>query len=206
MFIDTYKCIKFGFCNDLGDFLNNPATGEDSGVGRFIASIAQFEKPLIAAVNGAAIGIGTTMLLHCDMVVAADTAAFKLPFVNLGLCPEAASSYLLPKLIGYQRAAELLMLGESFDAAHARDCGMVNRIASADDYLRVATEMAEKVAALPPTSIRMTKAFLKEGHEALIRERIESEGEAFHQLVKGPEALEAMTAFMERRAPDFSKF
>ncbi len=200
----TKECFTAG--NDLKDFLENPASGEDSGVGRFLAAISGFKKPLIAAVNGPAVGIGTTMLLHCDLVVAADTTAFAMPFASLGLCPEAASSYLLPLVAGYHRAAELLLLGENFDANFAKECGIVNRIASADDYQSVAQAMAGKLAALPPTSIKTTKAFLKDGHQAVMREQMAKEGAAFFELVQGPEAVEAMTAFMERRAPDFSKF
>jgi enoyl-CoA hydratase/carnithine racemase len=200
----TQACFTAG--NDLNDFLQNPAIGDDTGVGRFLSAIARFEKPLIGAVNGPVVGVGTTMLLHCDLVVAADTAVFKLPFASLGLCPEAGSSYLLPLLMGYHRAAELLLLGEAFDAEHAKDCGIVNRIASADDYLDVATEMAEKLAALPPSSIRTTKAFLKQGNQAVVEERMVSEADQFAQLLKGPEAIEAMTAFIERRDADFSQF
>ena len=200
----TAECFTAG--NDLNDFLSNPATGTDSPVARYLANIASFEKPIVAAVNGPAVGVGTTMLLHCDMVVATDKATFSMPFVKLGLCPEAASSYLLPLLAGYQRAAELLLLGDNFDAQMARECGIVNRVASESDYQSVAMELASKLASLPPTSLRTTKAFLKNDHRSAIEARMTEEGEAFGKLISEPEAVEAMTAFMERRAPDFSKF
>jgi enoyl-CoA hydratase/carnithine racemase len=200
----TTECFTAG--NDLNDFLSNPDTGTDSPVARFLSNLATFEKPIVAAVSGPAIGVGTTMLLHCDMVVATDKAKFSMPFVKLGVCPEAASSYLLPLLAGYQRAAELLLLGDNFDAQMARECGIVNRIASEQDYQSVALELATKLAGLPPTSLRTTKAFLKNDHRSAIEARMTEEGEAFGKLITEPEAVEAMTAFMERRAPDFSKF
>ncbi|ARN75213.1 enoyl-CoA hydratase [Oceanicoccus sagamiensis] len=200
----TQECFTAG--NDLGDFLNNPASGEEAPVSQFLLAISTLEKPIVAAVNGPAVGIGTTMLLHCDMVVAADTTVFCMPFSNLGLCPEAASSFLLPRLAGHQRAAELLLLGENFDAQQAKECGIINYIAAADSYLALANDLVNKLASKPPTSIRMTKQFLKQGQDALVQERMRTEGEAFAQLLRGPEAREAMTAFMERREPDFSKF
>lgn len=192
--------------NDLNDFLANPATGADSPVARFLANIALFEKPLVAAVNGAAIGVGTTMLLHCDLVVAADSTTFSMPFVKLGACPEAASSYLLPRVAGYQRAAELLLLGDNFDVQMARECGIVNRVASAQQYQSVAQALAKQLAALPPASLRTSKAFLKSDHRSAIEARMKEEGETFGHLITQPEAVEAMTAFIERRAADFSKF
>jgi len=200
----TQECFTAG--NDLADFLNNPPLGDDTPVARFLRTIATFEKPLIAAVNGVAVGVGTTLLLHCDLVVAADTSVLSMPFVKLGLCPEASSSYLLPLLGGHQRASELLMLGEPFDAHTAKDCGIVNRIAPAEDYQRVALDLAEQLAALPPASVRATKSLLKQSHLTNVDARMREEGEIFGRMLTQPEAIEAMSAFMERRAADFSRF
>ena len=200
----TPECFTAG--NDLNDFLSNPATGTDSPVARYLANIASFEKPIVAAVNGPVVGVGTTMLLHCDMVVAAENTVFSLPFVKLGVCPEAASSYLLPLLAGYHRAAELLMLGDNFDAATARDCGIVNRILPEAEYQSAAQQMAEKMAKLPPSSLSATKSFLKATVRDAMTARMQEEGETLGKMIAGPEAVEAMTAFMERREPDFSKF
>lgn len=200
----TRDCFTAG--NDLNDFLTNPATGMDSPVARYLANLANFEKPIVAGVNGPVIGVGTTMLLHCDMVVAAENSVFSLPFVKLGVCPEAASSYLLPLLAGYHRAAELLMLGENFDAETAKECGIVNRIAPEAEYLALAQAMALKMARLPPSSLQATKSFLKATVRESMLARMQEEGETFGKLITGPEAVEAMTAFMERREADFSKF
>ncbi len=192
--------------NDLADFLHHPATGADSPVVQFLMAIAQCRKPIVAAVNGAAVGVGTTMLLHCDLVVAAASARFSLPFAKLGLCPEGASSYLLPQLAGYQRAAELLLLGDAFDAQTARECGLVNRIAGADDYQTLGRELAERLALLPPDSVRTTKALLKRGQQGVLTDTLQAEFDQFGRMLQGPEAKEAMQAFMERRPADFSQF
>ncbi len=200
----TDDCFTAG--NDLADFLNNPPDGDEAPVFQFLRGIATFEKPLIAAVNGVAVGVGTTMLLHCDLVVAADSSIFSLPFVKLGLCPEASSSYLLPLLGGHQRAAELLMLGEQFDADTAKECGIVNRVSTASEYQGVAAALAKQIASLPPASIRATKALLKQSHQENINARMKQEADIFGQMLVQPEAIEAMSAFMERRPADFSKF
>ena len=200
----TADCFTAG--NDLADFLSNPATDADSPVVQFLTAISQFSKPIVAAVNGVAVGVGTTMLLHCDLVVAADTTKFSLPFSKLGLCPEGASSYLLPQLMGYQRAAELLLLGDTFDAQTARDCGLVNRIATADDFQAVGRELAERLAAMPPDSIRTSKALLKRSQQTVLADTFAAEFEQFGRMLQGPEAKEAMQAFMERRPADFSQF
>lgn len=200
----TADCFTAG--NDLADFLNNPATDADSPVVQFLLAISQFSKPIVAAVNGAAVGVGTTMLMHCDLVVAAESTQFSLPFAKLGLCPEGASSYLLPQLAGYQRAAELLLLGEAFDAHTARDCGLVNRVVSADDFQAVGHELAERLAAMPPGSMRTTKALLKRSQQSVLTDTFQAEFKEFGRMLQGPEAKEAMQAFMERRPADFSKF
>lgn len=200
----TVDCFTAG--NDLADFLNNPATDADSPVVQFLMAISQFSKPIVAAVNGVAVGVGTTMLLHCDLVVAADTTKFSLPFAKLGLCPEGASSYLLPQLAGYQRAAELLLLGDTFDVQTARDCGLVNRITNAENFQAVGRELAERLAVLPPDSIRTSKALLKRSQQSVLTDTFQTEFKEFGRMLEGPEAKEAMSAFMERRPADFSRF
>jgi enoyl-CoA hydratase/carnithine racemase len=191
--------------NDIMDFIQNPVSGDDAPVIRFLHALAEVRKPLVAAVNGLAIGVGTTMLLHCDLVYASKTATFALPFVNLALVPEAASSLLLPKMLGHQRAAELLMLGENFTADQACAAGIVNLVTSPDDLEATARAAADKLAAKAPEALRLTKSLLK-GDTDQVLERMSVEGKAFAGRLTSPEAREAMQAFMERRAPDFSKF
>jgi enoyl-CoA hydratase/carnithine racemase len=195
------------FCagNDIGDFLNKPPAGEDSPVFRFLRAIAGFPKPLVAAVCGPAVGIGTTMLLHCDLVYAGDNAAFSLPFVNLGLCPEAASSLLVPQMLGYHRAAEALMLGEPFFAEAAMEVGLVNRVVPPMEANGYANAQARKLAAKPLTSLVATKRLMKKGQQQAVLRQMDDEGESFRELLQAPAAKEAFTAFMEKRRPDFSK-
>ena len=192
--------------NDLKDFLERPPAGDNSPVFQFLQAISSATKPLVAAVGGPAVGIGTTMLLHCDFIYAAPNARFQMPFVTLGLVPEAASSLLLPMLAGYQRAAELLLLGKPFTAEKALDAGIVTEIIPDGDLLDYAREVAEGIAALPPSSVRMTKALMKSRHGAAVREAMAAEGEKFRAQLGSPEAKEAMQAFFEKRKPDFSKF
>lgn len=188
--------------NDLQDFLNNPPQGDNTPVFRFLRAISTASKPMIAAVSGVAVGVGTTMLLHCDLVYAGESAKLSLPFVNLALVPEAASSLLLPAMVGHHRAAELLLLGEAFTPATAKDYGIVNAIYPDDHLLAEATAVARKLAAKPPTALRLTKQLLKRtkgdvaGHMA-------QEGEHFRSQLKSAEAREAMTAFFEKRPPKF---
>jgi len=163
-------------------------------------------KPIVAAVSGPAVGIGTTMLLHCDLVYADNTARFRLPFVSLGLCPEAGSSVLLPMLAGYHRAAELLLLGEVFDVATARDIGLVNSIVPAAELQEYALGRARQLAAQPPASVRLTKALMKHAQKSTVAEAMTRESGHFVQRLHSPEAKEAMSAFMEKRLPDFSRF
>jgi len=191
--------------NDLKDFLQNPPSGDDSPVWRFIHGIASTTTPLIAAVNGMAVGIGTTMLLHADFVYASEASRFHLPFINLALVPEAASSLLLPRVAGYRQAAELLMLGEPFDADTAMDAGIVTAIVPAEDVMDMAMETAAKLAAKPPSALRQTKSLMR-GSDRTVAERLKAEAEVFSACLTSPEAKEAMTAFFEKRAPDFSKF
>jgi enoyl-CoA hydratase/carnithine racemase len=191
--------------NDLADFLSNPPAGLDSPVIRFLRAVSRVEKPLIAAVTGPAVGVGTTMLLHCDFVYAADTAKFALPFVNLGLCPEAGSSLLLPLAAGWRRAAELLLLGEPFDAATAHECGIVSRVLPAADVLDAALATARKLAARPAEAVQTSKRLMKRSHQALVDGLVVEEAEAFLALMHKPAAKEAFAAFLEKRKPDFSK-
>lgn len=192
--------------NDLEDFLKNPPDARDAPVFQFLWQISHAGKPIVAAVSGVAVGIGVTMLLHCDLVYAADNARFSLPFTQLGLCPEAASSLLLPHIAGYQRAAEKLLLGEAFDATEAREMGFVNRILSAEELLPFAQAQAAKLAALPATSIRVTKQLMKKNRVAATDAQMTAEIEHFARMLTAPEAKEAFTAFFEKRKPDFSQF
>ncbi|MCF6267050.1 MAG: enoyl-CoA hydratase [Desulfuromusa sp.] len=192
--------------NDLSDFAKNPPAGEKSPVFRFLRTISQAKKPLIAMVSGSAVGIGTTLLLHCDLVYCDETAKFRLPFVNLGLCPEAASSYLLPKLVGYLKASELLLLGEAISAEEAAKLGLVNQVfPSVDLYNRVITKV-EQLVAQPPASARLTKALLKENQAQKVAEVMSKEGNLFLRQLASPEAQEAINAFIEKRKADFSQF
>jgi len=191
--------------NDLGDFLRRPPEGEDTPVFRFLRRVTGAAKPLVAAVEGPAVGIGTTLLLHCDLVFAGSDARFQLPFTKLGLVPEFASSYLLPLAAGWQRAAELLLLGEPFDAATACEAGIVTRIVAPGEAIAAGWQAAEKLAALPPASVRETKALMKLGHREAVEARLSVEGERFRRMLREPAAREAFAAFAEKRAPDFSK-
>ena len=191
------------FCagNDIADFLDRPTSDGVSPVFQFLHAIAAFPKPLVC---GPAVGIGTTMLFHCDLVYAGDNAAFSMPFVNLGLCPEAASSLLVPRLMGYHRAAEALLLGEPFMAEAAMEVGLVNRIVPPTECNAIAQAQARKLAAKPLASLIETKRLMKKGLLEPVLERIAEEGASFGHLLTAPAAREAFTAFMEKRKPDFS--
>jgi enoyl-CoA hydratase/carnithine racemase len=200
----TADCFTSG--NDIADFI---AIHQEAGIkphNPFLPAISSAQKPVIAAVNGVAVGIGTTMLLHCDLVYAGTKARFQLPFVNLGLCPELASSLLLPRLVGHQRAAELLLLGEPFGAELARELGLVNAVYPDEALLETAFRKARQLAAQPPASVRLTKALLKRPSEAAVSQTIEEELALFVELLKSPAAAEAFQAFLEKRKPDFSRF
>ncbi len=192
--------------NDLEDFMKNPPKDESAPVHQFLRAISTASKPLIASVSGAAVGVGTTMLLHCDLVYASDTAKLSMPFAQLGLCPEAASSLLLPQLAGYHRAADKLLFGEPFDANEARELGLVNRVLPAGELDAFVRTQARKLTLLPPASLRATKRLMKEGATPQIAERMSVEGKQFGEMLRAPEAREAFTAFFEKRRPDFSKF
>ena len=194
----------FSAGNDIGDFLNQPPTTQESPVFRFLRGIATFEKPLLAAVAGPAVGIGTTMLFHCDLVYAGDNAAFSMPFVNLGLCPEAASSLLAPRMFGYHRAAEALLMGEPFFAEAAQEVGLVNRVVPPTEVNGYAQAQARKLAAKPLSSLIATKRLMKGDTQAVLQ-KMDEEGQSFGRMLQEPAAKEAFGAFMEKRKPDFSK-
>ena len=191
--------------NDLADFLKRSPGAEPAALGLFKV-LPNMAKPVVAAVGGPAIGIGTTLLLHCDVVYASSAARFQLPFVPLGIVPEFASTYLLPLLAGYQRAAELLLLGQPFDAEKAREVGMVTAVFPQEILFSEAEKTARVLASLPPESLRLTKQLLKKRHRQAIGEAIAEETKIFSERLSSPEAKEAMSAFMEKRKPDFSRF
>lgn len=192
--------------NDLADFLAAPPMDESAPVFRFIKGFANLQKPFVAAVEGVAIGVGTTMLLHCDLVYAGSGARFALPFANLGLTPEAASSLLLPLRAGHAKAAEMLMLGEVFQAQTALEVGIVNAVLPDGQVLDHALERCRKLTTQPAASLRLTKQLMKRAQDALIRETMNVEADVFRQRLVSPEAKEAFAAFFEKRKPDFSRF
>lgn len=196
----------FSAGNDIHEFLHQPASAEDAPVFRFLRALAQFPKPLLASVCGPAVGVGTTLLFHCDLVYAGDNAAFSMPFVNLGLCPEAASSLLVPQLMGYQRAAEALLLGEPFFAEAAQEVGMVNRIVPPTEANAVTQAQARKLAAKPLSALVETKRLMKKGQLPRVLDTLREEGEVFARMLGEPAAREAFTAFLDKRKPDFSRF
>lgn len=200
----THDCFTSG--NDLSDFMDSPVTGPLSPVRQFLSSISQAKKPIIAAVCGYAVGVGTTLLLHCDLVYAGENARFQTPFVRLGLCPEAGSSYLLPKMMGHQRAADLLLSCKSFDAKKAYELGIVNVVCPDEKVFEIALESSQRIATYPPVSVRLAKELMKRGDFNAVRETIELEGRYFRERLSSPEAIEAFRAFLEHREPDFSKF
>jgi len=194
------------FCagNDILDFRDHPPDSIDSPVGRVLVDLLTFEKPLFAAVAGPALGIGTTMLLHCDLVYATADATFQFPFTRLGLCPEAGASVLVPLIAGYPRAAELLLFGEPFSATTAHELRLLNAIVDPDELDARILERARTLAALPPASVAATKRLLQQGRAALVRAAMERESEVFFERLQSPEAREAFAAFLEKRAPDFA--
>ena len=204
LFAGTDQCYTAG--NDLEDFLRNPPHGDSSPVFQFLQQVSTCPKPIVAAPCGVVVGVGMTMLLHCDLVYAGDNARFSVPFTPLGLCPEAASSLLLPAFAGYQLAAEKLLLGEAFGADEAQRMGFVNRVLPAAEAIGFAREQALKLTRLPPASVRATKRFMKSGLSQAVPQRMAEEGETFRQMLAAPEAREAFTAFLQKRPPDFSRF
>ncbi len=189
--------------NDLQDFMNNPPGADGGPVGDFLRALVGFDKPLVATVRGHAVGIGTTMLLHCDFVLAAADTTFRLPFVRLGVVPEAGSSLLLPALCGHRRAAELLMLGDDFDAATARDCGIVNQVLDADALSAAGDALLARLVALPTGALQATKKLMRAPIRASLHDAMSAEGEEFIARLSSPEAMEAFMAFFQKREPDF---
>jgi len=192
--------------NDLEDFMKNPPAGMDAPVFQFIAALGYAEKPVVAAVNGAAVGIGTTMLLHCDLVYCGDSAMFSMPFVSLGLCSEFASSLTVPLAAGYHKAAEKLLLGEPMSAEEAAEMKIVNRILPPAEVLGYAKKQAARFNGLPPASVRETKRLMKSAWKSITEKLIEDEARSFARMLHGAEAKEAFSAFFDRRKPDFSRF
>ena len=183
--------------NDIVDFMDNPPTNESSEVAQFLGSLLEFPKPLIAAVKGNAVGVGTTMLLHCDVVVAAPTAKFSMPFASLGLVPEAGSSFLFPQLVGYQRAAKIFFTGESFGADEALDMGLIAEIDS--DAVAAATRIAQHIGEQPPQAIINTKALLKARNHDAVAAVMKAEFEIFSMALQSDEAMEAFMKFMSKK-------
>ena len=196
------------FCsgNDVQDFLNMPPASADNPVLRFMLALANCPKPVVAAVNGPAVGIGTTLLMHCDLIYAGASARFHMPFVSIGISPEFASSYLLPRIMGHARTAELVLLAEPFSAQKAQEYGLINEVLPDNQYQAHALEKARRLASLPPNALRTTKALLKRWNQDEITKVIPAEFETFLPLLGKPEALEAINAFVQKRKPDFSKF
>ena len=192
--------------NDIDDFMQRPPQGEDTPVARFMRALLDCDKPVVAAVTGAAVGIGTTLLLHCDLVYVSDEARLAMPFVSLGLVPEYASSLVLPALIGHVNASEKLMLGEPFSGSDAVDCGIANAVLPAGEVVNHARRMAERFNALAPGAVADTKRLMRAPLRARIREVMAAEGALFGQRLRSPEATEAFQAFFQKRKPDFSKF
>jgi enoyl-CoA hydratase/carnithine racemase len=191
--------------NDVGDFRARANGGLESSAGRFLPAISGLQKPLVGAVNGMAVGVGTTMLMHCDLIVAADNARFLMPFTALGLVPEAASTLLVPRAIGHVRASALLLLGDGIDAQTALAWGLINQVVAGAVLMETARAMAARLAALPPEAVRQTKALMKHDTQD-VPGRMEAELVIFKQRLVSPEAKEAFSAFAEKRKPDFSKF
>jgi len=195
------------FCagNDVEDFLKNPPGPGESPQARLINALVNFEKPIVAAVQGAAVGGGTTMLTHCDFVYAGESAKFQMPFINLGLVPEFGSSYSIPARIGYLRAAELIQLGLPFDAARAAELGLVTRVIPDLKLLATATETAQRLAEKPAGALQACKRLMRRPERDQLEQAAKLENEEFSLRVRSADAKEAFTAFIEKRPPDFKR-
>jgi enoyl-CoA hydratase/carnithine racemase len=192
--------------NDLEDFMLRPPTGADSPVFRFMQALAGCEKPVVAAVTGVAVGIGVTLLLHCDLVYVSEDARLVMPFVALGLVPEFASSLLVPRLMGHAKAVAKLLLGDPISAAEAVEFGIANAHLPAEEVLLHARRMAARFTALPPAAVRATKRLMRSGSKDTIARAMQEEAAIFAERLKSAEATEALQAFFAKRNADFSKF
>lgn len=197
---------SFSSGNDIADFINKPNQPGSSVIADFMKSVIGCGKPVIAAVQGLAIGIGTTVLMHADLIYASDKARFQMPFVNIGICPEFGGNLVLPSLMGHARAAELLLLGEMFSPDKAREYGLVNEVLPDEQVQARARQQALKLAAQPPNALRATKRLLKRWTQQQLEEVIAEEIRQFSAMLTMPEAREALTAFVQKRKPDFSQF
>jgi len=195
------------FCagNDIGDFLKNPPAPGELPQAHLMDALIGFEKPIVAAVQGAAIGGGTTMLTHCDFVYAGESAKFQMPFINLGLVPEFGSSFSIPARVGHLRAAALILLGEPFDSARAAELGLVTSVVPDHQLFATATETAQKLAAKPSSALRASKRLMKHASIGPLREAVTIENREFVERLRSAEAKEALSAFLEKRKPDFTK-
>jgi enoyl-CoA hydratase/carnithine racemase len=191
--------------NDVEDFLKNRPGPGQSPQGRLMTALVNFDKPLVAAVQGASVGGGTTMLTHCDFVYAGESTTFQMPFVNIGLVPEFGSSFSIPGRIGYLRAAELIFLGLPFDARRAAELGLVTQVVPDQNLLATATETAKKLAQKPMGALRAAKRLLRQALREQVEQAIQRENEEFDLRLRSPEAREAFTAFLEKRPPDFAR-
>jgi enoyl-CoA hydratase/carnithine racemase len=196
---------SFSAGNDLVDFLKNKPGPGETPQARLMSALVNFDKPIVAAVQGAAIGGGTTMLTHCDFVYAGESAKFQMPFINLGLVPEYGSSYSIPARIGHLRAAELIFLGTAFDVQRALELGLVTRVVPDEKLLETATETAQKLAAKPAIALQAAKRLLKQATREQIKQAIRVENEEFGSLLQSADAKEAISAFLEKRPPVFNK-
>ncbi|KAI2688055.1 enoyl-CoA hydratase [Pseudomonas sp. TNT3] len=193
----SHECFTAG--NDIADFIQQPPSNLDSPVFHFMLNLLECRKPVIAGVAGAAVGIGTTLLLHCDLVYVSADARLRMPFVNLGLCPEFGSSLILPRLLGHAKAAELLLLGERFSGEQAAAWGIANEaLDSGEAALAKAREMALRFESLPPEAVRISKQLMKAPDRELLRKVIEEEGALFTQRLRSPEAMAALSGFINR--------
>ena len=195
------------FCagNDIEDFLKNPPGPGESPQARLMEALLNFDKPVVAAVHGAAIGGGTTMLTHCDFIYAGESTKFQLPFINLAVVPEFGSSCSVPARIGHVRAAELILLGIPYDARRAAELGLVTQVVSDKDVLARATETAGRLAAKPAGAMQASKRLMKQPFREQIRAAMKAENQEFSAQVRSADAKEALTAFLEKRKPDFTK-
>jgi enoyl-CoA hydratase/carnithine racemase len=196
---------SFSAGNDIEDFLKNPPGPGESPQARLMNALVNFDKPVVAAVHGAAIGGGTTMLTHCDFIYAGESTKFQMPFINLALVPEFGSSYSVPARIGHVRAAELILLGTPFDARRALELGLVTQVISDKDVLARATETAGKLAAKPASALQASKRLMKQPFREQIKAAMKAENEEFSVQVRSDDAREAFTAFLEKRKPDFTR-